>query len=89
MYSVLRTCNSGTAYVARPDGPFDADIREVAGRLRPPGFEVLTDAGVLLVIRSPDGIEFSLFKEGKVLVKTPDEALAWDIVRSVEAGFDG
>ena len=88
MYSVLRSCNSGQAFVARPDGPFDRDIRKMADRLGASGHEVLTDAGVLLVIRSPDGVEYSLFREGKVLVKTPDESVAWDVVRSVEAGFD-
>ncbi len=88
MYSVLRSCNSGQAYVARPDGEFSQDIHEIAERLCPSGHEVLTDAGVLLVIRSPDGIEYSLFKEGKVLVKTPDETVAWEVVRSVESGFD-
>jgi hypothetical protein len=89
MYSILRSCNSGTAFVVRPDVPFGHDIREIAGRLAPSGHEVLTDAGVLLVIRSPDGVEYSLFREGKVLVKTGDEELAWKVVRSVETGFDG
>jgi len=88
MYSILRSCNSGHAYVARPDSSFDQEIRGIADRLGQSGHEVLTDAGVLLVMRSPDGIDYSLFKDGKVLVKTPSETLAWDVVRSVEAGFD-
>lgn len=88
MYSVLRSCNSGQAFVARPDSSFDQDIKTIADRLGSSGHEVLTDAGVLLVIRSPSGIEYSLFREGKVLVKTPDEEVAWEVVRSVESGFD-
>ncbi len=83
-YSILSRCRSDAAHIARPEGRFKCDVRRLSPFLIEAGHALVKDAGALLLFESPQAVEFSLFENGKVLVKTGDRATAERIVGDVE-----
>jgi TATA-box binding protein (TBP) (component of TFIID and TFIIIB) len=64
------------AYEAVPKGKVSLDLDDCESKLRRNGYEVLTNPGVMLVVRK--GVEVTVYPHGRLLihpVKERDEAL--------------
>lgn len=77
----VELCSKRAGYEVTPDQPLDLDLQAAVQRLEDAGFEVLTDAGILLVVQTGP-VEVSVFESGRLLVKTDDEALAREATRA-------
>lgn len=78
----VELCSKRAGYEVTPDEILDLDTSQAATRLEEVGFEVLTDAGVLLVVETGP-VEVSVFESGRLLVKTEDEGEARKATRQV------
>ena len=72
-YTAVKLCTGKGAYEAVPVPPGRVDLGRVAQALAATGIEV-TDARVMLIV--PLGPEVTLSRDGRVLVKTRDPAVA-------------
>lgn len=71
----LELCGKKAGFEVRPEGAHALDLSEAAGRLEAEGFEVLTNARILLVARLSH-TEVSVFESGRLLIKTGERDLA-------------
>lgn len=76
----VELCSKRAGYEVTPDDPIDVDIEQAQRQLEAAGFEVLTNAGILLVVQTGP-VEVSVFESGRLLVKTDREALAREATR--------
>lgn len=88
MYSLLNRCKSDAAFMARAERGRIPPLSSVFRVLSGDGHRLLVDAGVLLVIESPEGVEYSLFESGKVILKTDDRDAAARVVEALERAID-
>jgi hypothetical protein len=72
-YSTLKLCSSGGAYEAAPQPRLKIDLTDAKQRLEAEGLSVV-DARVLLLVSGDP--EVTLSRDGRILVKTQDRALA-------------
>ncbi len=77
----VELCSKRAGYEVTPDDPLDVDIEQAVRQLEQAGFEVLTNAGILLVAQTGP-VEVSVFESGRLLVKTSDEGLAREATRA-------
>lgn len=77
----VELCSKRAGYEVTPDEVLDVDLEQAVGRLESAGFEVLTNAGVLLVVQTGP-VEVSVFESGRLLVKTDREDLAREATRA-------
>ncbi|HTT73435.1 MAG TPA: hypothetical protein VMG99_04710 [Thermoplasmata archaeon] len=73
MYRQLKLCSSQGAYEAIPEPPRPLDLGRVRATLARDGVPVI-DARVMLIVGSDP--ETTISRNGKILVKTRDPALA-------------
>lgn len=68
-------CSKSGGYEVSPDEAIDVDLDAAGEAFQAAGFDVITDAGVLLVVDAGP-CEVSVFESGRLLVKTDaaDEA---------------
>ncbi|MDX1611107.1 MAG: hypothetical protein R3185_01975 [Candidatus Thermoplasmatota archaeon] len=71
----LELCDKKGAFEVSPDAPLDLDLDEAADQLEAYGFEVITNAGILLVAKAGP-IEVSVFESGRLLLKSGDAEMA-------------
>jgi TATA-box binding protein (TBP) (component of TFIID and TFIIIB) len=72
---LLRPCKTTAAYEAIPERELQLDLDRVEGALHARGWRTLANAGLMLVVqRGPD--DASIFRSGKLLVKTRDADVA-------------
>lgn len=76
----VELCSKRAGYEVTPDEALDVDIDDARQRLQAAGYEVLTDAGILLVVQLGP-VEVSVFESGRLLLKTGDEAMAREATR--------
>lgn len=86
-FSVLRLCANRAGYEAIPQSRLALDLTDVERRAAAHGFEPLTNAGVILVLRWGT-LELSVFESGKLLFKTKDEKLAAVGMRELREAMD-
>lgn len=79
-YFMMRPCKTVAGFVAQPRRQTKLDLKTSGAALRSAGYSV-TDVEVLLMIR--DEPEATLYKTGKVLVKTADERQARAAVEAI------
>lgn len=79
-YFMMRPCRTAAGFVAQPRRQTRLDLKTSGQALRNAGFNV-KDVDVLLMIRNEP--EATLYKSGKVLVKTHDEAKARAAVEAI------
>jgi hypothetical protein len=72
---LLRPCATSAGFLASRDPPWRMDMGLLKGRLQEAGFTVVVDARIILIVRQ-DGVESSLYDNGKVLLKTTDRPAA-------------
>jgi len=77
----VRPCKSTAAIEIIPAGKPSIELEAFIGELEAAGVEIVADAGVMLVLKLPggsraggavDGLELSLFSNGKMVVKSGD-----------------
>jgi hypothetical protein len=85
---LLQPCKTTAAYEAIPERDLGLDLEAVEQRLHGAGWETLANAGVMLVIRR-GADDASVFKSGKLLVKTRDATVARRIWADVSAHYGG
>lgn len=79
---VLRPCKTTAAYEAVPERDLRLDLGALEPRFHEQGWVTLANAGVMLVLqRGPDDV--SLFRSGKLLIKTRDASVAERVWRDV------
>ncbi|HWG91388.1 MAG TPA: hypothetical protein VNZ52_11130 [Candidatus Thermoplasmatota archaeon] len=74
-YSVLELCKNRAGFEAAPTQKLNLDLADVKRRAEHAGWEVLADAGIILVL-GMGLVEASVFESGKLLFKTKDEGQA-------------
>lgn len=79
-YFMMRPCRTSAAYFATLRKPLTLDLSEAATDLEAKGYRV-TDCGVLLILHQEP--EVTLYKSGRVLVKTGEERAAREAVKEV------
>lgn len=72
-YFMMRPCSTTAAYFATLRKQITLDLQEARGALETGGYRV-TDCGVLLIIH--DEPERTLYRTGRVLIKTGEEGTA-------------
>lgn len=86
-YAPVRICSGRGGYEAVPESPAHLDLARVARTLASSGLAV-TDARVMLIVAMDP--EVTLSRDGRVLVKTSDPAVAAHAVdelwRRIQAG---
>ncbi|MBW3582895.1 MAG: hypothetical protein KY455_07335 [Euryarchaeota archaeon] len=72
---LLRPCKNTAAFEALPDRPLQVDLDRLESVLVGAGWSLVVNAAVMLIVRKET--EVSVYRSGKVLIKTrdPDEAL--------------
>lgn len=85
---LLQPCRTTAAYEAIPEGDLGLDLGRFAEHAQRLGWEVLADAGVMLVVRrGPD--DASVFRSGKLLIKTRDRTVAERVWTELSALYPG
>ncbi len=74
-YGMIRLCANRAGHEAVPERRLALDLADVEGRAVRFGFDALTNAGVILVLRWGT-LEVSVFESGKLLFKTKEAASA-------------
>jgi hypothetical protein len=83
---LLQPCKTTAAYEAIPERDLGLDLETVERSLHGAGWRTLANAGVMLVIqRGPD--DASVFRSGKLLVKTRDPVVAQRVWAEVSAHY--
>ncbi len=78
----VELCSKSGGFEVSPDSPQELDLDEQAVRFEKAGMNVVTNAGVLLVVDAGP-CEVSVFESGRLLVKTRDEEQARDSIVAV------
>jgi len=84
---LVRPCKTTAAYEALPEQELRLDLEQVRHRLTATGWIPVADAGVLLVMRKD--VDATVFRSGKLLIKTLDQALAQRVWDEVSRAYDG
>jgi len=75
--ALLRPCATSAGFTATPDSPRKVHMGRLRDAVRAAGYTVLVDARIILVVRAPaQGVESSLYDNGRVLLKTTDREAA-------------
>jgi len=72
--ALLRPCTTSAGFTATPERTRRVDLAALRARLEDAGYEIVIDARVLLLVRR--GVEASVYRDGKVLLKTTDRGAA-------------
>ena len=72
---ILKPCKTKAAIEVIPAAQTRLETKTVGRILSRHGYRLVTDARVLIIFRSPEGIEFTLFPKGKIMFKSTDEAI--------------
>ena len=83
-YYLLKPCRTATAFISTLKKARRFPLEEAAVTLKSSGFGV-TDLKVMLVVAGDP--ELTFYESGKILVKTDDERLAREMVRTVMDGL--
>lgn len=77
MYELSRemgTCSPGGGYVAAPTDELEIDLERLKEIIEEEGFDIKFSSNLMLTITiSPDKIDISFYKSGKILFKTYKE----------------
>ena len=84
MYSILKPCKTSAAFEAIPRGHIDVDI-PVCERGLCDACTIVAQAGVVLIVR--DLCEVSIFRNGRLIMKTDSEDLARKQVDRIACWF--
>ncbi len=79
-YFMMRPCRTTAAYFATLRKPISLDLEETRRTLEGRGYSI-TDCGVLLIIHNDP--ERTLYRSGRILVKTSEEGLARPAVEEI------
>lgn len=75
--ALLRPCATSAGFTATPEAPRRIHMGRLREAVVAAGFRVLVDARIILVVRAPaEGVESSLYDNGRVLLKTTDREAA-------------
>ena len=80
-------CKNRAGYESEPEPRLALDLDALERELPAKGLEPLANAGVILVVRTADNVEVSIFESGKLLVKSRDLARAEAAFRAVAAAI--
>jgi hypothetical protein len=83
----VELCSSKGGYEVTPADPRELDLGAEADRLAAAGVDVVTNAGVLLVV-DPGPCEVSVFESGRLLAKTDDQEDAEQAARTILEALD-
>lgn len=83
----VELCASKGGYEVTPADPRELDLATGRERLAQAGVDVVTDAGVLLVV-DPGPCEVSVFASGRLLAKTDEQATAEQAARTILAALE-
>lgn len=72
---MLQLCANRAGYEAVPERRLRLDLADVEARAVAHGFDALTNAGIILVLRWGT-LELSVFESGKLLFKTREPSVA-------------
>lgn len=72
---LIQPCSTTAAYEAIPERDLRLDMPRLRDQLEAHGWRTLADAGIMLVIQK-GADDASIFRSGKILVKTRDPAVA-------------
>lgn len=78
----MELCSKSGGFEVTPEQAITVALDEAVDRFEDAGLDVVTNAGVLLVVDA-GSCEVSVFESGRLLVKTHDEATARGAVRAV------
>jgi hypothetical protein len=69
--ALIRPCTTTAGFTATPERSRHVDLPRLKATLVGAGYEIVIDAGVILLVRR--GVESSIYRNGKVLLKTREE----------------
>ncbi|PSG97559.1 hypothetical protein BRD56_05005 [Thermoplasmatales archaeon SW_10_69_26] len=82
----VELCSGKGGYEVTPEDARELDLSTESQRLADAGVEIVTDAGVLLVV-DPGPCEVSVFESGRLLAKTDDQGEAEEAARAILAAL--
>lgn len=74
--ALLRPCSTAAGFTATPERERRVDMPLLKRSADAAGFAVVVDAKVVLIVRDTEGVESSVYQDGKVLLKTDDRGAA-------------
>lgn len=74
--ALLRPCSTTAGFTATPEQPRRVAIPVLKQTAEAAGFSIIIDAKVVLIVRDQEGVESSVYEDGKVLLKTDDRSAA-------------
>lgn len=74
--ALLRPCTTSAGFMATPEAQRRVDMAVLKDALEGAGVKVVLDAKVILLVKTPDGTEASVYDNGKVLLKTTEKDAA-------------
>ena len=82
-FFLIKPCKSTAAFEAVPQDQVKLDLESLIPKLSSSGFQIITDAGVLLVVEK-DGCEISIYPTGKLLLKIDEIYAAEKLAAELE-----
>lgn len=73
-FYILKPCKSTAAYEAVPKRNIKLDLKGLLQRLITAGYDEICDANVMIIVKKD--YEVSIYRSGKLLIKTEDELKA-------------
>ena len=88
MYSVLKPCRTKAAFEGTPRKRLSLDLSRLASALLEMGHRLEADAGLMVAMVDPKGVGYSVYRSGRVLVKTQDRTDAERILKEISDVVD-